>query len=148
MSDRVLIVEDEEITGKYLKQALEDKSLEVEWIKDGQEVVNKFRKGAYDLIVLDIVLPGLKGDIVLEKVREIDPYVVVVVYTNNINEHSMMSKFINLGVDAYINKGSAADLTKTVNIIMQKLEPYSLDRVHDVINQLSDDTKRKDTKGS
>jgi DNA-binding response OmpR family regulator len=143
MSDKVLIVEDEEITGKFLKLALEEKEIEVQWIKNGQEAVNNFHKGAYDLIVLDIILPGVRGDVVLEKIREIDPYVIVVVYTNNINEHSMMSKFINLGVDAYINKGPGADLNKMVNIIIQKLEPYSLEEVHDIITQLSDDSENK-----
>ncbi|WP_028594609.1 response regulator [Paenibacillus assamensis] len=148
MSNKVLIVEDEEITGRYLKMALEDKKVEVEWIKNGQEAVEKFRKGAYDLIVLDIVLPGIKGDEVLEIVREKDPYVVVVVYTNNINEHNMMSKFINLGVDAYINKGPGADLSKTVETIMKKLEPYSLDKFHELMDHLEnneDNTNKKES---
>lgn len=144
MSDRVLIVEDEEITGRFLKMALEDKKVEVDWVKDGQEAVAKFQKGIYDLIVLDIILPGLRGDMVLEKVRKIDPYVLVVVYTNNINEHSIMSKFINLGVDAYINKGPGVDLGKMVDIIMNKLEPYSMDGVNDLINQLPENKDHKE----
>lgn len=144
MSNKVLIVEDEEITGKFLKKALEDRNVKVEWIKNGKEAVDNIRKGAFDLIVLDIILPGMKGDEVLEKIREIDPYVVVVVYTNNINEHNMMSKFINLGVDAYINKGPGADLKKTVDIIMGKMEPFSLDKIHDLIDQLPDKEDNKD----
>ncbi|MBL0386865.1 response regulator [Tumebacillus sp. ITR2] len=137
MSDKVLIVEDEDITGKFLKKALEDEKIDVEWMKNGKEAADKFKKGAYDLVVLDIILPGLKGDVVLERIREIDPYVVVVVYTNNINDHTMMSKFINLGVDAYINKGAGADLRKTVKIIKDKLEPFSLDEAHDLIDNIN-----------
>lgn len=146
MSDKVLIVEDEEKTGKFLKLALEDNNIEVTWVKNGQEALENFKKSQYDLIVLDIQLPGISGDEVLEKVRVIDPYVTIIVYTNSISEHDLMKKFINLDVDAYLNKGGYADLDQIITEILSKLEPFSIEEMNELVDNLPEASDKRKLK--
>ena len=138
MTNKVLLIEDEIKTGDMLKKALESEGIEVTWAIDGAQAEKQIEKGKFDLIVLDLKLPKLSGDQVLEYIRDKDPYVEVVVYTNY-QDPPVMKKLINLGVDAYINKGSDADLWATVNIIKNKLDPFSGEKKESVLEAIPDD---------
>ena len=124
MKNTVLLVEDEQKTANMLKQALESEDIEVTWALDGLTAVESMSKGKFDLVILDLKLPSMSGDEVLEKIRKIDPYVEVVVYTNY-QDPPVMKKLINLGVDAYISKGSSADLWDTVERVKSILDPFT-----------------------
>ena len=124
MRNTVLLVEDEIKTAEMLKQALESESVNVDWRQDGKSALADFKKGRFDLIVLDLKLPVMTGDQVLEKIREIDPYVSVIVYSNN-DDAAVLKKLINLGVDGFISKGAGADLWDTVAQIKKHLDPFS-----------------------
>lgn len=124
MRNTILLVEDELKTGDILKQALETEGIEVVWAVDGKDAISKMAKGKYDLIILDLKLPEITGDEVLEQVRVIDPYVDVVVYTNY-QDPPVMKKLINLGIEGYINKGADADLWGTVEMVKARLDPLS-----------------------
>ena len=124
MKNIILLVEDEKKTGETLKQALESEGIEVIWAEDGKYAIAQMERGKFDLIILDLKLPGMSGDEVLQQIRSIDPYVEVIVYTNYQNP-PIMKKLINLGVDQYINKGADADLWDTVRIVKERLDPFS-----------------------
>lgn len=124
MNNTLLLVEDEKKTGEILKRALENESIDVTWVQDGSSALEIMEKGKFDLIILDLKLPGMTGDEVLEEIRKIDPYVDVVIYTNY-QDPPVMKKLINLGVDKYINKGADADLWQTVDIVKERLRPLS-----------------------
>ncbi|OMF90910.1 response regulator [Paenibacillus sp. FSL R7-0273] len=135
MKYRVLLVEDEIKTGEMLKKALELQEITVDWVVDGTEAITVFNNNMYDLVVLDLKLPGLTGDQVLEEIRKKDQYTEVMVYTNY-QDPPVMKKLINLGVDAYINKGADADLWDTVEQIKEKLEPFSKEKVEQILYAL------------
>lgn len=124
MKNRVLLVEDEEITGQMLKQALEKEDIEVVLAADGPAALKGMEPGRYDLVVLDLKLPGMSGDQVLEELRKLDPFVEVVVYTNY-EEPPVMKNLIRLGIEDYIHKGADADLWGTVQRIKERLDPFS-----------------------
>ena len=107
-----------------LKQALESEEIEVLWAEDGKSALNKMEKGKFDLIILDLKLPEISGDEVLESIRNIDPYVEVIVYTNY-EDPPVMKKLINLGIEGYIKKGADADLWETVKKVKEKLDPFN-----------------------
>lgn len=133
MKNTILLVEDELKTGDMLKQALETEGIEVVWAVDGKDAINKMVKGKYDLIILDLKLPEITGDEVLEQVRIIDPYVDVVVYTNY-QDPPVMKKLINLGIEGYINKGADADLWGTVEMVKARLDPLSEKERNDLLS--------------
>lgn len=139
MTNSVLLVEDENKTAEMLKQALETEDIEVAWVTDGQTALDLMGKRKFDLIILDLKLPGMSGDETLEQIRAIDPYVDVVVYTNY-QDPPVMQKLINLGVEGYISKGASADLWETVEQIKKILDPFSEDEREQLLKSIDPDT--------
>ncbi len=128
MNNIILLVEDEQKTGNILKKALESEGIDVVWAMDGKTAEGEMEKGKFDLIILDLKLPGMTGDETLEKIRRIDPYVEVIVYTNYPTDSfnpSVIKKLIKLGVEEYINKGANADLWEIVENVKRRLDPFS-----------------------
>lgn len=66
---RILVVEDELKTGNYLKQGLSEASFVVDLTRDGNDGLHAATTEEYDLIVLDVMLPGLDGWAVLRALR-------------------------------------------------------------------------------
>lgn len=66
---KILIVEDEAKTGDYLKQGLTEAGFIVDLARDGWDGLELARTQPYDLLVLDVMLPGLDGWQVLDGVR-------------------------------------------------------------------------------
>ncbi|MFA5166526.1 MAG: response regulator [Candidatus Paceibacterota bacterium] len=69
MPKKVLIIEDEEILSKLLKNKLQDEGYEAEVALDGQEGLAKAKSFKPDLILLDIIMPKVNGFEVLEKIK-------------------------------------------------------------------------------
>ncbi|QOH73011.1 response regulator transcription factor [Pseudomonas juntendi] len=136
--NKVLLVEDEVKTAEMLKDALTGEGVNVDWVTNGVDALARIKPGSYDLIILDLKLPGMSGDEILEELRAIDSYVDVVVYTNY-QDPPVMQKLINLGVDGYISKGAAADLWGTVDQIKKLLDPLSEEERETLLSQVPSD---------
>lgn len=143
MNSRVLVVEDEPITGEMLRQALEKESIDVTLAPDGPTALRGMEPGKYDLVVLDLKLPGMSGDQVLEELRKSDPFVEVIVYTNY-EEPPVMKNLYRLGVNDYIRKGADADLWKTVEAIKARLDPFSAEKGDQVLKAVPPGLLRPD----
>ncbi len=126
MNNTILLVEDEPKTGEMLKRALEAKieGISIVWTTDGDSALQEVEKGKFELIILDLKLPGINGEELLEKIRNTDPYVEVIVYTNY-EESPVMLKLLNLEVQGYIKKGGDADLWDMVEKVKSRLTPLS-----------------------
>lgn len=135
MANTVLLVEDEKKTAEMLTQALESEGITVNWVTDGQSALEQIGKGKFDLIILDLKLPGMTGDQVLENIRRDDPYVDVVVYTNY-QDPPVMQKLINFGIEGYISKGADADLWDTVAKIKKILDPFTEDEREKLLSEI------------
>ena len=61
MADRILIVEDEPAIAEAVEYALKAEGFDVETVDDGNAALEQARAKAYDLLVLDLMLPGLSG---------------------------------------------------------------------------------------
>lgn len=70
MDEKILIIEDEEDLVKGLKLNLADEGYEVDWASDGEEGLSKALNEAYDLIILDIMLPKMNGLDVCRELRQ------------------------------------------------------------------------------
>lgn len=124
--NRVLIIEDELMTAETVKEALRiSGEINVDIAEDGIKGLELVKRNDYDLILLDLKMPKLGGEEVLKEIRRIRPYVFVIIYTN-FSEFADIKALANIGIDGYVNKGPDSDLQELINMIKEKLEPFSM----------------------
>lgn len=129
---KILLVEDNRETADFVKQAFELEDMSVEIAYDGQEGFEQYFKGEYDLVLLDLEMPKMSGEELLIKIRNINPYIDIIVYTNYA-EFGDIKKLVNLGINGYVNKGPNADLDELINMVKSKLEPMDEDAMKKLI---------------
>ena len=78
---RILLVEDDKILGDGLQAGLIMEGYAVDWLTDGNQADEALKSHYYDLVVLDLGLPGLPGDIVLKRLRKRKDQVLVLILT-------------------------------------------------------------------
>ena len=102
MAKRILIVDDEPLIVKGLKYSLESDGYETDSATDGEEAVNKFFAGQYDLILLDVMLPKIEGLEVCQRIRERSNVPIIMLTAKGDD----MDKILGLeyGADDYMTK--------------------------------------------
>jgi len=100
---RVLVVEDEESLALGVRDALEHAGFKVEVVHDGPSALDKIRADQPDLVVLDLMLPGMGGLEILGILRKERRDVRVVILTALASENDLIQGF-ELGADDYVKK--------------------------------------------
>ena len=102
MAKRILIVDDEPMIVKGLKYSLEQDGYETESASDGEEAVNTFFAGKFDLVLLDVMLPGMGGIEVCQRIREKSDVPIIMLTAKGED----MDKILGLeyGADDYMTK--------------------------------------------
>jgi signal transduction histidine kinase/CheY-like chemotaxis protein len=77
---RVLVVDDDEMICRFLIRALSNDH-EVEAIMDSHQAMNELTSGRWDLALIDLSMPGVPGDHIAQRLKEIDPMVINVLVT-------------------------------------------------------------------
>jgi CheY-like chemotaxis protein len=95
MEDRILIVDDEVGTRESLKMILKN-DYEVLLAKNAEEAFQVFKERSPDVILLDIILPDLDGLKVLEKIKQKDSDMIIIMITNNIMRYIPLRIFVIL----------------------------------------------------
>ncbi|MFG0212650.1 response regulator transcription factor [Brevibacillus porteri] len=103
MSERILIVEDEEKIARVIQLELEYEGYESEIAKTGIEALEQYNQGGWNLILLDVLLPGLSGIEVLRRIRVKDSATPVILLTAR---NAVVDKVNGLdqGANDYITK--------------------------------------------
>lgn len=104
---RILIIEDEERIARFIELELTHEGYEVEKRTDGREGLVEAESGNYDVILLDIMLPGLNGLEVLRRLRKTSSVPVIMLTARD----AVMDKVsgLDLGADDYITKPFAIE---------------------------------------
>ena len=101
---RVLLVEDEARLAENLAAALRDgPGFAVDWAADGLSALDYLRAAAYDLVLLDLMLPGLDGLGVLQRLRARHDTTPVLILTAREGKESIV-QLLNAGADDYLAK--------------------------------------------
>lgn len=102
MSKRVLVVDDEKLIVKGIRFSLEQDGMEVVCAYDGEEALKAAREQQFDIVLLDVMLPGLSGFEVCQQIREFSDVPVVMLTAKGED----MDKILGLeyGADDYITK--------------------------------------------
>lgn len=100
---KILLVEDEEKLARFVELELIHEGYQVEKAFDGRTGLDMAEKGGYELILLDIMLPGLNGLEVLRRLRKEENAVPVIMLTAR---DAVMDKVtgLDMGADDYITK--------------------------------------------
>ena len=100
---KILLVEDEEKLARFVELELKHEGYEVDKAFDGREGLEKAEGGGYDLLLLDIMLPGLNGLEVLRRLRKAGSSMPVIMLTAR---DAVMDKVtgLDMGADDYVTK--------------------------------------------
>jgi DNA-binding NtrC family response regulator len=97
------VIDDEPVIHDVLGQFLTSEGFEVELSANGEEGLAKFDGRAFDLVLLDLLMPGLKGLDVLQAIRRIDPQALVIIITAYASVESAIEA-MKLGAFDYVQK--------------------------------------------
>ncbi len=100
---RVLVVEDEKKIAGFVKMALEEQGFSVDCVHDGDEGYALARHERFDVVILDIMLPGRDGLSILRQLREQKNPVPVILLTAR-SELDERLEGLNVGADDYVTK--------------------------------------------
>ena len=108
-SDRIFLVEDDLSFGSVLKSYLEINDFVVDWVDDGKYAVDHFRKGNYDICILDIMLPHVDGFTIANEIRQINNLIPIVFLTAKKMKEDVLKGY-GVGGDDYITKPFDTDI--------------------------------------
>jgi DNA-binding NtrC family response regulator len=122
---KILVVDDEHLIRWSLEQNLKKQGYEVVVASNGEEALKQVHEDPPDLVLLDIQMPGITGIEVLEKVKEIDEDIIVIMITAHGGLETAVSA-MRMGAYDYINK--PFNLDELAIVIRKSLETSSLRR--------------------
>jgi DNA-binding response OmpR family regulator len=133
---RILVVDDEDSIRKVLKTILEDKGYRVDTAETGKEAIDKSKQGAYNLALIDVRLPDIKGTELLKAIENTTPNMVKVIVTGYPSLQNAITA-VNNGADAYILKPFKVEkVLQTIDVHLRRQESereYSEERVAEFI---------------
>ena len=103
MNARILVVDDEEIIIRSCLRVLDQPDYQVDSVQDGRAALRKIDDGNYDVLLLDIMMPGIDGMQVLQRVKETHPDVEVIMFTG-LSQIETAVRSMKLGAFDYISK--------------------------------------------
>jgi DNA-binding response OmpR family regulator len=113
---RILVVDDEYDISLTIKVVLEGNGFKVDSFTDASEALESFRTGIYDLVILDVKLPGMNGFSLYTKIKKLDDEVRIcflTAYYENLKKHYSSIKE-NCVIHKPVDNESLLELIKSV----------------------------------
>jgi DNA-binding response OmpR family regulator len=121
---KILIIDDDRVLRQTLAAALEAEGYGVAEAGDGREGLNKATKTAFDLVVLDVIMPSLGGLEVCRKLREAGRQVPLIVMSGKKKKEVDKVLGLELGGDDYLTKPFGIDeFIARVHAVMRRSRP-------------------------
>lgn len=120
--ERILVVDDEPRYLGVIRFNLEAEGYRVTCAATGEDALALFPKRAPDLVVLDVMLPGLDGFEVCQRIREVSERPIIMLTAKGADEDKV--KGLRLGADDYVTKPfSAQELLARVEAVLRRAHP-------------------------
>lgn len=134
---RILLVDDEEQFLELLSQRLEIRGLKVSSVTSGEEALALVEEQNFDVIVVDLSMPGIDGIETLKQLKEKDPDAEVIILTGHATVQSGI-KAMKLGAEDFLTKPvELGVLLETINAAREKkmiiLEKKSQDEIKNIL---------------
>ena len=122
---RLLAIEDDPVLGAYLQAQLQRAGFEVRWCQNGQDGLNLAQQQPFDVVLMDILLPGMNGLQVLTQLRQ--THALPVILMSALGAEADRISGFQLGADDYLPKPfSMAELRVRIQAILRRV---ALDRM-------------------
>ena len=134
---KVLVVDDEKLIVKGIKFSLEQDEMQVDCAYDGEEALEKAKENQYDIILLDVMLPGLTGFEVCQAIREFSSVPIIMLTAKGED----MDKILGLeyGADDYITKPfNILEVKARIKAIMRRTSPERAPQVQSSVIEKGD----------
>ena len=121
-----MLVEDEPKLASVIEKGLADEAFVVETVPDGEKALGRARRTAFDLIILDLMLPGIDGFEVCRKLRSLgSPTPILMLTARRLVEDRV--KGLELGADDYLTKPFAfSELVARIRALIRRRQPTEL----------------------
>ena len=125
---KVLVVDDEKLIVKGIKFSLEQDEMQVDCAYDGEEALEKAKENKYDIILLDVMLPGLTGFEVCQAIREFSNVPIIMLSAKGEIFDKVLG--LELGADDYILKPfDSKELVARVKAVLRRYQPVKTESV-------------------
>lgn len=127
---RLLVVEDDKKIGSFLRKGLREEGFAVDLAEDGEQGLALFRDGIYDAAIVDIMLPGIDGLSLIEKIRKQGLSTPVLILSAKRSVDDRIRGLQQGGDDYMVKPFSFAELLARVQALIRRdsrtPEPHSL----------------------
>ncbi|MCH7843015.1 MAG: response regulator transcription factor [Chloroflexi bacterium] len=138
--ERVLVIDDDPELSEQVSDYLVLQGLEVSRAVDGDEALTMVAVRRYDLVLLDVIMPGIDGFAVCRKIRETSQ--VPIIMATAIGDESAKIQMLQAGADDYVVKPySLPELHARINAVLRRATAY---RAHQDIPEFTKDDLRID----
>ncbi len=131
------VIDDEPIIHEVLGELLTSEGYAVELSSNGEEALKKQPDFEFDLILLDLLMPGMDGITVLKKLKEVDPSAVIIIITAYASVESAIEA-MKIGAFDYIQKPFKHD-----ELLLTIQRAINLKKLHEENVRLKDELKKK-----
>ena len=118
---RILVVDDEFEVCDILNKFLTSKGYSVDTALDGNTAINKVKEFSPNVVLLDIMMPGIGGIETLKEIKKIDPSIGVIMVTAVIDE-ALAKRALEIGAFEYITK--PINLHYLENVVLVKMADF------------------------
>ena len=125
MGTRILAVEDDERIREALMLALEDEGWTVEGVASGEAAIEAFERQSADVVLIDIMLPGIDGFELCRTIRRHSDVPIVMVTARN-DTHDIVAG-LEAGADDYLTKPfTSKELSARIRALLRRIRPTQI----------------------
>ncbi|HEX4264568.1 MAG TPA: response regulator [Verrucomicrobiae bacterium] len=119
MKAKILVVDDSGLARRLIRKILEELGHEVEDVSDGAQALERYLLNHHDAVVLDLLMHGMYGVDVLQKLKELNPDLPVIIATADI-QRTTREEVKQSGAAAMINKPVTKDqLAEVLEVVLK-----------------------------
>ena len=138
MLTSILVVDDDSGIRKVLRSILENEGYTVEDVENGKGAIKACEESPFDVALIDVELPDLKGTELLNRLKKIRPKMIKIIITGHPTFESAM-KAVNERADGYVLKPFKPEA------LLETIRKLLTEKTNEYLNALTEATRAKDS---
>lgn len=144
IKNKILVVEDDDYINKLLCDMLKDSGYITKSAYSGTEALI-YLKEDFDMVILDLMLPGMSGEKVLEEIRKIKPIPVIIISAKE--DKAVKIKTLRMGADDYITKPfDMEEVSARIDSNLRRYKEFTPNNTNNNVTKYKEITVNEDTR--